>query len=158
MNDEKLRKHLITMLTEPNAHLTFDEAVSDFPPEHYGTPVDGCVHTAWQLMEHLRIAQWDILEFSRDSGHVSPKFPGGYWPEKATPPNDEAWRKSVAQFNNDLRQMCDLISDETNDLLAKIPHGDGQTLLREALVLAKHNSYHLGQLVMLKKSIVAGIP
>ena len=71
----------------------------------------------------------------------------------ATPPNDEAWRKSVAQFNNDLRQMCDLISDETNDLLAKIPHGDGQTLLREALVLAKHNSYHIGQLTTLKKAL-----
>ncbi|UCE65036.1 MAG: DinB family protein [Candidatus Zixiibacteriota bacterium] len=153
MSDKELRQHLLSMLTKPNAHLTFQEAVIDFPPEHYGALVDGCAHTAWQLLEHLRIAQWDILEFSRDSGHVSPKFPDGYWPEKAAPPDGEAWRKSVAQFKNDLRQMCDLISDGANDLFAKIPHGDGQTLLREALVLAKHNSYHMGQLVMLKKAL-----
>jgi len=153
MNDKELRQHLVKMLTEPNAHLTFDEATGDFPPQHYGTMVDGCAHTAWQLLEHLRICQWDILEFSRDSGHVSPKFPDGYWPEKDTPPKDEAWRQSVAQFNKDLRQMCDLISDESRDLFAKIPHGDGQTLLREALVLAKHNSYHMGQLAMLKKTL-----
>lgn len=153
MTDKELRQHLVTMLIEPNAHLTFDEATGDFPVKHCGIQVDGFAHTAWQLMEHLRIAQWDILEFSRDSGHVSPKFPDGYWPEEAVPPSDGAWVKSVAQFDNDLRQMCDLISDESNDLYAKIPHGDGQTLLREALVLAKHNSYHLGQLVMLKKAL-----
>ena len=153
MSNKELRQHLAKMLTEPNAHLTFEEATDDFPPQHSGTTVGGFAHTAWQLLEHLRIAQWDIVEFSRDSSHVSPKFPGGYWPETAAPPDDEAWRKSVEQFKNDLRQMCDLISDESNDLFAKIPHGDGQTLLREALVLAKHNSYHLGQLVMLKKAL-----
>ena len=153
MSDKELRQHLAKMLTEPNAHLTFEEATDDFPPQHSGTTVGGFAHTAWQLLEHLRIAQWDIVEFSRDSNHVSPKFPGGYWPETAAPPDDEAWRKSVEQFKNDLRQMCDLISDDSNDLFAKIPHGDGQTLLREALILAKHNSYHLGQLVILRKAL-----
>ncbi len=153
MNDEELRKHLVTMLTEPNAHLTFDKAVGDFPSKYYGTIIDDHTHTAWQLLEHLRICQWDILEFSRDANHVSPAFPKGYWPEKAAPPNDKAWKESVDRFNNDLQEMCDLISDKSNDLFAKIPHGDGQTLLREALVLAKHNSYHLGQLVMLKKAL-----
>jgi hypothetical protein len=153
MNDKELRQHLVKMLTEPNAHLTFEKATGDFPQQHYGTAVDGCAHTAWQLLEHLRIAQWDILEFSHDSSHVSPKFPNGYWPETATPPDDEAWIKSIEQFKNDLGQMCDLISDESNDMYVRIPHGDGQTLLREALVLAKHNSYHLGQLVMLKKAL-----
>jgi len=153
MSDKELRQHLAKMLTEPNAHLTFEQAIGDFPLQHCGTALDSCAHTAWQLLEHLRICQWDILEFSRDSNHVSPKFPDGYWPETATPPNDEAWIKSITQFKNDLQQMCDLISDESNDLFAKIPHGDGQTLLREALVLAKHNSYHLGQMVMLKRAL-----
>ena len=153
MKDEKLRQHLVTMLTEPNAHLTFDQAIGDFPSRHYGTRIDGHTHTAWQLLEHLRIAQWDILEFSWDPKHISPKFPDGYWPETAAPPSDEAWGESVTQFKGDLKQMCDLISGESIDLFAKIPHGDGQTPLREALVLAKHNSYHLGQLAMLKKAL-----
>ncbi|GAG09775.1 unnamed protein product [marine sediment metagenome] len=153
MPDKELRQHLVTMLTEPNAHLTFDQVVSDFPPQYYGTMVDGHMHTAWQLLEHLRICQWDILEFSRDSDHVSPPFPEGYWPGQIAPPTDDAWNTSVERFKNDLQQMCDLISDESGDLFAKIPHGDGQTLLREALVLAKHNSYHMGQLVMLKKAL-----
>lgn len=153
MNDQELRQQLGAMLTKPNAHLTFDQAVSDFPSEHYGTSVNGHVHTAWQLLEHLRIAQWDIMEFSRDPEHVSPPFPEGYWPKEIAPADDDAWKRSTGLFKSDLRQMCELISDKTNDLFAKIPHGDGQTLLREALVLAKHNSYHVGQLVMIKKSL-----
>jgi len=150
MNDNDLRRHLVKMLTEPNAHLTFEMAVESVPRQLRGKLVDGYGHTAWQILEHLRIAQWDIMEFSRDAGHVSPKFPDGYWPKEKAPSDDKAWDESVKKFQSDLKQMCELISDESNDLFAKIPHGDGQTLLREALVLAKHNSYHIGQLAMLK--------
>ena len=150
MNNDELRRHLVKMLAEPNAHLTFEKAIEYVPPQLRGTLVEGYGHTAWQILEHLRISQWDIMEFSRDAKHVSPKFPDGYWPGEAAPPDEKSWNDSVAQFRDDLKQMCDLILDESNDLFAKIPHGDGQTLLREALVLAKHNSYHIGQLAMLK--------
>jgi hypothetical protein len=153
MKEIELRRQLVAMLSEPNAHLAFEKAVSDFPSEYYGTSVGGFVHTAWQLLEHLRIAQWDIMEFSRDPKHVSPPFPDGYWPAKDDRADNKAWNQSLEQFKSDLNRMCDLITDESNDLFAKIPHGDGQTLLREALVLAKHNSYHLGQLVAIKKAL-----
>lgn len=153
MNVKDLRTQLIKMLAEPNAHMTFDQAINDFPEQHYGTNVSGYVHSAWQLLEHLRIAQWDIMEFSRDANHVSPPFPKGYWPDKSAPDNNDEWRNSVERFKNDLGQMCNLVKDESNDLFAKFPYGDGQTLLREALVLTKHNSYHIGQLVALKKAL-----
>jgi len=153
MENKKLREHLIAMLAKPNAHSIFDDIISGFPKQHYGTSVNGQTHSAWQLLEHLRLCQWDILEFSRDPDHVSPSFPEGYWPETTSPATDDAWDNSVAQFNNDLRQMNDLIADESNDLSARIRHGDGQTLLREALLLAKHNSYHIGQLAILKNAL-----
>ena len=108
-------------------------------------------HTAWEILEHLRIAQWDILSFSLSADHVSPKFPDGYWPDTESPPSDEAWDQSVGQFANDLGAMQSLVSDTSIDLHARIPHGDGQTILREALVLASHNSYHIGQLMTLRK-------
>jgi hypothetical protein len=153
MSDNKLRRHLVKMLSEPNAHLTFEKAIEYVPPQLRGILMEGYGHTAWQILEHLRISQWDILEFSRDAGHVSPKFPDGYWPEEPSPPDDKSWDESVGRFQSDLKQMCDLISEESNDLFEKIPHGDGQTLLREALLLAKHNSYHTGQLAMLKYAV-----
>lgn len=156
MNDNELRRHLVKMLTEPNAHLTFETAVENVSTQLRGTLPDDYGHTPWQILEHLRIAQWDIMEFSRDAGHVSPKFPDGYWPKEKAPSGEKAWNDSVARFQDDLKQMCDLISDESNDLFAKIPHGDGQTLLREALVLAKHNSYHIGQLAMFKYAAKKG--
>ncbi len=153
MNDAVIRTHLADMLNQPQAHLTFDDAIDDFPRDKRGVLPDGFAHTAWQLLEHLRIAQWDILEFSRDPKHVSPKWPEGYWPKTPAPPDDNAWDSSVARFRADLAAMTALIEDTKNDLFAKIPHAkSGQTLLRETIVLAKHNSYHIGQLVLLKKS------
>jgi hypothetical protein len=133
----------------------FDEAVADVPPELRGRRVPSAPHTAWQLLEHLRIAQWDILEFSRDPGHISPAWPEGYWPETETPPDAQAWEKSLRQFRRDLDAMRKLIADPEADLFARIPHGEGQTLLREALVLADHNAYHLGQLVLLRRLLGA---
>lgn len=115
-----------------------------------GNKPKGAAHTAWQLLEHLRIAQNDILEFSRDPKYVSPKWPEGYWPKEIAPPTSEAWDDTIAAFEKDHQAFGKLISDPAQDLLAKFPHGDGQTLLREALLIIDHNSYHVGQLVMLR--------
>lgn len=147
-----LQQHLLNLLDFKGAHLSLDEALRGLPPTLRGKKVRGAPHTIWQLLEHMRIAQWDILEFSRDAKHVSPKWPEGYWPKSAAPPSDAAWKKSVAAFRHDLEQMKRLVADaDEEQLYAPIPHGDGQTLLREALLVADHNSYHLGQLVMVRK-------
>lgn len=125
--------------------------LKDFPGKLRGSKPEGAPHTAWQLLEHMRMAQWDILQFSVDAKHVSPKWPEGYWPETEEPPSDKAWDKSVKDFLADLDKVCKLVRDPKRDLFAKIPHGTGQTLLREALLVADHNSYHLGQIVMVRK-------
>jgi DinB superfamily len=148
-----LRKHLADMLRMKGAHVNLDAAVSDFPVALRGAKPDGAPHSAWQLLEHMRIAQEDILDFSRNPDYKEKKFPDEYWPAAAAPPNDEAWEKSVEQFQQDLKEMLELIADTKHDLLAKIPHGTGQTLLREALLVADHNAYHLGQLVFLRKTL-----
>ncbi len=153
--DESLRKPLLDLLTGEGAHVAFDDAIKDFPATLRGARPDGAPHTAWQLLEHMRIAQWDILEFSRNPKHVSPDWPAGYWPETETPPDDRAWERSVREFRKDLKAMQALIHDPRSDLFVRIPHGKGQTLLREALVLADHNSFHLGQIVMLRKQLGA---
>jgi DinB family protein len=146
-----LREDLLNLLAGKGAHVEFDKALADFPVELRGKQVASAPHTAWQLLEHMRIAQWDILEFSRDQNHVSPEWPGGYWPIAPEPPDAKAWGASIAQFKEDLEAMRSLIRDPKSDLYSRIPHGEGQTLLREALVLADHNSYHLGQIVLLRK-------
>jgi len=133
------------------AHIDFDSAIRDFPVELRGSKPGGVPHTAWQLLEHMRIAQHDILEFSRNPRHKSPKWPEGYWPKAEAPPSPEAWDASIKQFQQDSREMEALVSDEGQDLSQRFAYGTGQTLLREALLVASHNSYHLGQLVFLKK-------
>ena len=154
MNDSLLKKHLLNLLSFEGAHVGFDEAVRGLPPELRGKKIKGAPHTIWQVVEHMRIAQWDILEFSRDAKHASPKFPEGYWPDSAEPPSDAAWKKSIAAFRHDLEEMKKLVaSADEEKLCAAIPHGDGQTLLREALLVADHNSYHLGQVVFLRKML-----
>ena len=153
--DRALREHLVYLLKGGGAHVHFMDAVEEFPAGKCGMFVQGLVHTGWQLLEHARIAQWDILEFSRNPKHVSPNFPGGYWPKTPIPPNEEAWTKSVKEFQSDLEAMVRLVANPKTDLYAKIPHGDGQTILREALILADHNSYHLGQLVDLRRALGA---
>src|SRR5579859_5414581 len=151
----ELRKHVIYLLNEGGAHVTFDAAVARFPAAARGKKPKGAPHTAWQLVEHMRIAQWDILEFSRNAAHVSPEFPGGYWPKSEAPPADRAWNESLRKFRADLEAMAALVSDPKTDLLARIPHGNGQTILREALLVADHNAYHLGQLVILRRLLGA---
>jgi hypothetical protein len=155
MNDASLREHLDYLLAGGGAHLTFDQAVADLPPALRGVRAPGTPHTAWRLVEHLRIAQWDILEFSRNPKHVSPDWPAGYWPPTDAPPDDAAWDRTLAAFRADLAAMRALVADPKTDLFARLPHGDGQTVLREALLVADHNAYHLGQLVMLRRTIGA---
>jgi len=154
MNNDKeksLREHLLVLVKGGEAHATFDDAVVDFPANLRGQKVNGFPHTAWMLFEHMRIAQWDILEFSRNRKHVSPPWPKGYWPEAEAPPNAAAWDNSIKAFRKDLKAIQNLIRNPRTDLYAPIPWGDGQTILREALLIADHNAYHLGQLVALRR-------
>jgi hypothetical protein len=151
--DRALRQHLLFLLRESGAHATFDPVVGDWPVQLTGAKVANFPHTAWMLLEHMRLAQWDILEFSHNSKHVSPAWPEGYWPSSEAPPSEQAWKASIAAFKKDLRAMEKLVADPKVDLFAKLPWGDGQTVLREAMLLADHNAYHLGQLVTLRKSI-----
>lgn len=153
--DSLLRQHVVYLLKGGGAHLSFDEAVKRFTPALRGVKASGAPHTAWQLVEHMRIAQWDILEFSRNAKHVSPGFPDGYWPESEAPPSARAWSESLRAFRADLEAMIALVSKPSTDLFARISHGDGQTILREALLVADHNAYHLGQLVLLGKVLGA---
>jgi uncharacterized damage-inducible protein DinB len=153
--DPGLRQHVINLLNGGNAHATFDDAVKNFPPELRGKKPKGAEYSAWQLLEHLRIAQWDILEFSRDPGHKSPDWPSGYWPAKPAAPDENAWDKSVRAFRRDLKALSEMVADESIDLFARIPHGDRQTVLREALLAADHNAYHIGQLVLLRRLLGA---
>ena len=130
--DRALRDHLLYLLRDGGAHLAFDAAVADLPAALRGARPPGVPHTPWRLLEHLRIAQWDILEFSRNPRHVSPEFPRGYWPAGDTPPDDAAWDQSVTAFRADLQAMCDLVADPATDLFTPLAHGQGQTALREA--------------------------
>jgi hypothetical protein len=150
-HDASLREHLLSLLTGSNAHADFEAGIKNLPAEVRGKTPKGAEHSPWELMEHLRIAQWDIVEFSRDAAHQSPQWPSGYWPKSPAPPDEKAWDKAVRAFRRDLKAFCGLIADEKTDLYARIPHGDGQTILREALLIADHNSYHIGQLILLRR-------
>jgi hypothetical protein len=150
-----LRQHLVELLTGGHAHATFEAAIKGLPPTLYAPKPANFPHSAWMILEHLRIAQWDILEFSRNEKHESPKFPEGYWPKTEAPPTTSAWTKSVEQFQSDLKAMKDLVKNPKTDLFAKIPWGDGQTILREALLVADHNAYHVGQLVLARRLLGA---
>ena len=152
---DPVREQVISLLREGNAHVTFEDAVESLAPEFRGAKPEGAEHTPWELLEHLRIAQWDILEFSRDPKHVSPDFPEGYWPKTAKPPSEAAWKKSIDSIKQDREAMIELVSNPKTDLYAKIPHGTGQNILREALLIADHNAYHLGQLVLLRRLLGA---
>ena len=152
-NPDPLRKHLLDLLRMKGAHLSIDEAVAGFPVALRGAKPKGAPHTPWELLEHMRLAQWDILDFSRNPKYKEMEFPDDYWPKTEVPPDDEAWDRSVEQFRRDLKAMEKLVSDPKVDLTARIAHGKEQTLLREALLAADHNSYHLGQLVFLRKTL-----
>jgi len=150
---EALRQHLLDLLRGRNAHADFDTVLADFPSRLRGVKPPGAPYTGWQLLEHMRIAQWDILEFSQNSKYAPKKWPEEYWPATEAPANEKAWKASMTAFKKDRQAMEQLVANPKLDLYSRIPWGDGQTILREALLLADHNAYHLGQLVMLRKSI-----
>jgi hypothetical protein len=150
-NDKAVREHVLYLLGGGGAHAKFDVVIADFPAGLRGQKVKGLPYSAWMLLEHMRLAQWDILEFSRDEKHVSPAWPEGYWPKSAAAPSAREWSASVRAFQKDLNAMMALVANPRTDLYAKIPWGDGQTILREALLMADHNAYHLGQLVTVRR-------
>ena len=150
-----MREHLLYLLRGGGAHANFDTAIKGLPAELRGRRPRGAAHSPWEILEHMRIAQSDILEFSRDARHVSPQWPDGYWPQTGAPPNGKAWAASARAFRAGLDSMCSLVSDESVDLLARIPHGEGQTILREALLVADHNAYHLGEMITVRRLLGA---
>ena len=154
-HDDSLRQHLLELLKGGSAHARFEDAIAGIPPKLKGAKPAGFPHSPWMLLEHLRIAQWDILEFSRNRKHVSPDWPKGYWPRSEAPPTSAAWNASIKRFRQDLKTMQDLVANPKTDLYARIPWGDGQTILREALLLADHNAYHVAQLVDVRRLLGA---
>ena len=154
-HEQALRKHLLELLAGGEAHAKFEGVVKGLRVELRGAKPAQFPHSPWMLLEHLRLAQWDILEFSRNARHVSPKWPEGYWPKTAAPPNAASWAKGVQQFRRDAKAMQRLVANHKTDLFARIPWGDGQTILREALLVADHNAYHLAQLVDVRRMLGA---
>lgn len=155
--DDSIRKHVLYLLRGGGAHQSFDDFVASFPPDLCGRRIEGLPYTPWQVLEHMRLAQWDILEFSRDADHISPEFPKGYWPTPDELGTPALWQESIDRFRHDLQKMEALVEDPSTDLHAKIPHGDGQTILREALLIVDHNAYHLGALAVMGR-IVKTVP
>jgi hypothetical protein len=151
MSDRALRDHLLYLLDGGGSHLNFNAAVIGLPPKLRGMCPAGLPYSPWRLIEHMRIAQWDILEFCRNPHHVSPDFPEGYWPKSDAPPTRNAWQRSLQAFRADLRAMKNLVANPKTDLFERIPQGQGQTILREALLVADHNAYHLGQLIAVRR-------
>ena len=150
-HDGSLRRHLVELLKGGSAHARFEEVVAGIPAKLRGQKPAGLPHSPWMLLEHMRLAQWDILEFSRNRRHVSPDWPKGYWPRSEAPPDAAAWSTSIKKFRRDLKTMENLVTHPKIDLHARIPWGEGQTILREALLVADHNAYHLAQLVDIRR-------
>ena len=153
--DRQLRDHLLYLLRGGGAHIHFENVIADFPIELINQEIEGLPYTSWQVVEHMRIAQWDILEFSRDANHVSPEFPKGYWPPADVIADAARWSETVRSFQSDLRELENLVDNPAIDPFAQLTHGDGQTLLREALLVADHNAYHLGTLAVMKRILTS---
>jgi hypothetical protein len=151
MDESVVRDHLRRFLDAHEAHADLRTALKGLPAKCRGTRPKGCPHSPWELLEHMRIATHDILEFSRDARHISPDWPSGYWPKTPAPPSPAAWEKSVKALEQDLEEVGKLVADPKTELLARIPHGSGQTVFREAMLIADHNAYHLGQLVLVRR-------
>ena len=154
-HDKEFREYLKKVLTWGEAHTDWKGALKGLDPAQRGLRPPGSPHSPWELLEHARIAQWDIVQFCIDAKHKSPDWPSGYWPKNPAPPNDAAWEKSVKDFAKDTQAMAKLVEDPSRDLYAKIPPGTGQTLLRQVLLLADHNAYHLGQFVLGRRMLGA---
>ncbi|HYL46537.1 MAG TPA: DinB family protein [Candidatus Limnocylindrales bacterium] len=155
MSEKILREHLHKVLNWGDAHADWKSALAEIPGKARGAKPKGAPYSIWELLEHARLAQRDILEFCRNPKYVAPDWPSGYWPKTPAPPSAAAWEKSVGEFFRDLKEMQDLAADPNTDLYAPISWGDGQTILREALLLADHNAYHLGQIVLMRRLVGA---
>jgi hypothetical protein len=154
-NDSALREHLLDLLRGGNAHANFDQAVTGLPPKLRGAKPSNIPYTPWRLLEHLRLAQEDILDFCVNPEYRERAFPDDYWPKSDAPASDAAWDLSIQQFHRDLKKVQELVADPKTDLFATIPWGDGQTVLREALLVADHNAYHLGEMIVLRRALGA---
>jgi len=152
MTEAQVREQLARILVWEEAHVGFEKAVTGIPPELRGT-VPANLHSPWQLLEHLRITQHDILDFCVNPKYEEMHWPRDYWPATVAPPSDEAWTSSIARFQEDRAALAKLAANTSIDLAAKIPHGSGQTYLRELVLVADHTSYHVGQLVLVRKAL-----
>jgi hypothetical protein len=149
--DQTIREHLSELLLAENSHVTFEAAVEGMPPHLRGKRPNGAIHSAWEVLEHIRLGQWDYLEMARNPGHVRPRFPEGYWPAQPSPPTPDAWNSSVASFQADREAMLAVVRDPATDLAVRIPIEDNRTVMRCVLLAADHTAYHLGELVMLRR-------
>jgi hypothetical protein len=150
-SDQVVREQLLALLIGGNAHMTFEQAVADFPAEYYNTNPPNITYSPWHILEHLRIAQWDILEFIRKPDHVSPEWPKGYWPDPNEMTGQEGWGKTINAFLADLGALRDIVKDPDTDLYAPIPHAQDYTIFREILVVSDHNAYHIGEFGILRQ-------
>jgi hypothetical protein len=149
--DDILRQQLLQLLRGGNAHLTFEQAVADFPPEDINKKPPNVSYSAWQLLEHIRIAQSDILQFVLNPNHKSPKWPEGYWPEKGITADEDDWDKTIRNIHKDLDILQELVANPDTDLTAPIPHARDYTILREVLLVSDHNAYHIGEFAILRE-------
>lgn len=154
-NRQELVKTLVDFLRGGHAHATFEDAVNGLPVSLTGAVPEGLPYSIWQIVEHIRIGQWDMLEFSRNPNHKSPKWPDKYWPEEIAPADDKTWKKSIAQIIDDREAFIGLLKDPANDLYAPFPWGQGQHLLKEAIMLTDHNGYHTGEIIVIRKLLGA---
>lgn len=150
-NTEILIGNLVNLLNKGNAHVSLDTALQDIPYDLLGKKPGNLPYTIWQLSEHIRIAQWDLLEFSRNEKHVSPEWPDGYWPSETKPGSKAAWQKCIQQITSDREAFIELLTNAGERLYKPFDYGDGQSLLKEALVLADHNSYHTGEIIVIRR-------
>ncbi len=154
-NNKDLVDNLIHLLKKGNAHASFDDALKDLQLSILGERPPNVPYSIWQLAEHIRIAQWDILEFSKSAKHVSPKWPDEYWPKETKPSSEGAWGKCVEAIKADRQEFINLIENAGDDLYKPFEHGDGQSLLKEALLIADHNSYHTGEIIIIRRLLGA---
>jgi len=141
------------LLNGGGAHVGFKDAVANLPFNLLGEKPYNLPYSIWQLAEHIKIAQWDMLQFSKDGSHQSPKWPDEYWPKELAPKDEDAWNNTLKQVDADLREFTALL--DSSDLYVPIPHGDGQSVLREALQIADHNAYHIAEIVVIRRLLGA---
>ena len=150
-SDQVVREQLLALLTGGNAHMSFEQTIAHFPAEHFNTMPANVSYTPWHILEHIRIAQWDILEFIRDPAHVSPDWPKGYWPDPAEESDQNQWDETISAFLSNLGSLRSIVKDSDIDLYAPIPHAPNYTVFREILVVADHNAYHIGEFAILRQ-------